>query len=518
MPIASQFQIKQMRELGEQMKVAPQHIRIKQMNACEILASELSSAKVYPLDYVIFRLTGYRMESTNQPLLLGDPLRSDLVSLVAIISRSLILSDENMLSVQEVAVLFGVSVRTINRLRKEGLIFHWVVEHDGRKRIGCNNKTALLFLENHEERLQTATKFSQLSVDEQKAIIAAAANYEGSERTLNALASELAQKNHRSLETVRLLLKNSDQVQLAYQHSCPLNRKDARVIQRAIRIGVSWKTIEKHYKRTPQALRKAVLRSKSLDLQDDVIRYVELSSFSRKDAEDIILGVDEVTGSNEPQMMISLEEATLDQFIPENHELAIVSAMHLLRHRATLAIEHLSYSPATAELDRIETDLRWIFVLRQQLVLSALPVGLAVFVQHVERPLFELPLQQSLEITRRTLATIWDVVSNIDPNRGQKVSRLAATQIDRMLSRETSIARPKRAAAKRQSMSMLFPSSALVSWSRLLPKKEPEVIPSKNREMYEMRFGWKGKPKTISEIASLLDCSEVSVTRALRWW
>jgi hypothetical protein len=157
-------------------------------------------------------------------------------------------------------------------------------------------------------------------------------------------------------------------------------------------------------------------------------------------------------------------------------------------------------------------------VLRQQLVLSALPVGLAVFVQHVERPLFEFPLQQTLEITRRTLATIWDVVSNIDPNRGQKVSRLAATQIDRMLSREASIARPKRAAAKRQSMSMLFPSSALVSWSRLLPKKEPEVIPSKNREMYEMRFGWKGKPKTISEIASLLDCSEVLVTRVLRRW
>ena len=518
MPIASQFQIKQMHELGEQMKVAPQHIRIKQMNACEILASELSSAKVYPLDYVIFRLTGYRMESTNQPLLLGDPLRSDLVSLVAVISRSLILSDENMLSVQEVAVLFGVSVRTISRLRKEGLIFHWVVENDGRKRIGCNNKTALLFLENHEERLQTATKFSQLSVDEQKAIIAAVANYEGSERTLNALASELAKKNHRSLETVRLLLKNCDQVQLAYQHSCPLNRKDARVVQRAIRIGVSWKTIEKHYKRTPQALRKAVLRSRSLDLQDDVIRYVELSSFSRKDAEDIILGVDEVTSSNEPQMMISLEEATLDQFIPENHELAIVSAMHLLRHRATLAIEHLSYSPTTAELDRIETDLRWSFMLHQQMVFSALPAGLSVVVQHVERPLLELPLQQSLEIIKKVLSTIWEVVSTIDPSRGQKVSRVATAQIDRLLSQERSTARPKRASAKRQFASMPFPSRGLVSWSRLLPCVTPEQVPSDVREIYAMRFGWLGHPKTIEEISTLLSCSEVSITRKLRRW
>ena len=97
MPVAPQFQIVQMRELCDQLKIAPEHIRRKQMDACELLASEIESEHLYPLDYVIFRLTGYRTESVDQPMLLGDPLRNDLVALVAILSRRLHLPPENML-------------------------------------------------------------------------------------------------------------------------------------------------------------------------------------------------------------------------------------------------------------------------------------------------------------------------------------------------------------------------------------------------------------------------------------
>ena len=514
MPISPQFRIKEMRELGDQIKIAPEHIRKKQMVSCELLAGEIESDSLYPLDYVIFRLTGYRVDSENQPMLLGDPLKSDLVSLVAIISRALSLSSENMLAAEQVAELFKVSMRTISRLRKEGLVFHWVVENNGKRRIGCNKQTALQFLISHKERLKSATCFSQLSLKEQKTIMHAAQSYKGPELSLNALARELAKKNHRGLETIRLLIKNDEKV---YKQTPPFDQNDTRLVQRALQSGVRWRTIQNRFRRTIPALRKAVLRLKSQDLHEDSIPFIALPSFSRKDAEEVILGVRKVTGTSPPTLFVDVDEMRATS-LSESDELSLVSAMHLLSFRATNAINMLPYSPRARDIDRIETDLRWIFVLRQQLVLSALPVGLAVFVQHVERPLFELPLQQSLEITRITLATIWDVVANIDLNRGQKVSRLAVAQIDRMLSTKTSIARPKRAAAKRQSMSMSFPSSTLVSWSRLLPKKEPDVIPTKNREMYEMRFGWKGNPKTISEIASLLDCSEVSVTRALRRW
>ncbi len=518
MPIFPQFQIKEMRELGDQIKIAPEHVREKQMNACESLVSEIESERLYPLDYVIFRLTGYRVDSENQPMLLGDPLKSDLVSLVALISRALFISSENMMSVEEVAELFKVSKRTISRLRNEGLVFHWVVEKNGRRRIGCNKQTATQFLTTHKDRLQSATSFSQLSVKEQQTIMHTAQSYKGSELSLNALAKELAKKNQRGLETIRLLLKNNDQAQKIFTHVPSLDQKDVRLVQRAIQLGVRWKTIQKRFQRTIPALRKAVSRLKSLDLHDDTIPFVGLPSFSRQDAEEVILGVSAVTDTPPPTVVIDIDEVLASPALSESDELSLVSAMHLLSSRATKAIESLPHSPTVREIDRIETDLRWVFVIRQQLVLSAVPVGLAVFVQHVERPLSELPLQQSLEIMRRTLATIWDVAANIDPTLGQKVSRVAGAQIDRMLSREPSIARPKRASAKRQSASLPFPSSDVITWSRLLPRYDPSDIPSGAREMYAMRFGWEGSPKSTNEIATLLDCSEVSVTRALRKW
>jgi RNA polymerase primary sigma factor len=518
MPISLQLQIKELRELGDQIKIAPNHVRKKQMSACESLVEEIECDKVYPLDYVVFRLTGYRIDSENQPMLPGEPLKSDLVSLVAIISRTLILSPENMLTVEEVAALFKVSKRTISRLRKDGLIFHWIVEIDGRRRIGCNKQTAEHFLATHQERLRSAICFSQLSLQEQNTIMREAESFQGSNLSLNAIARELAKKNQRGVETIRLILKNNDRVQKVYKHVPPLDQKDIRLIQRAIRLGVRWRTIQNRFQRTIPAIRKALLRVRSLDLYGDEIPFVTLSSFSRKDVEEVVLGVDVVTETPPIALVLDVDDLLQPISLTDKDELSLVSAMHLLSSRTKLAISTLQYAPTIREIDRIETDLRWIFVLRQQLVLSAMPAGLAVFVQHVERPLSELPIQQSLEIVRRTLATIWDIVATIDPSRGQKVSRVVVAQIDRMLSIEQSLARPRRASANRQSVKLFFPSNDVVSWARLLPQIRPCAVPSNVRQMYEMRFGWKGNPKTIVEIASLLGCSEVSVTRALRRW
>ncbi|MDP6693589.1 MAG: helix-turn-helix domain-containing protein, partial [Phycisphaerales bacterium] len=459
---------------------------------------------------------GYRVDSDDHPMFLGDPLRNDLVSLIAVVSRTLGLSGKNMLSVQEVADLFAVSKRTISRLRKEGLVFHWVVDQDGRRRIGCNKLTAEHFLSKNKRRLSSASGFSQLTREEQASVIDAAMSYSGSDLTLNALANELAKKKHRGLETIRLLLKNSDQAKSVFKHHPPLTRHDARVIQRATRLGVQWKTMQNHYKRTIPALRRAVLRMRATDLRADKIQYVEMPSFSRDDAAEVILGVEVIRNTITPQLLLTIETASSSSMLSESDEMATVSAMHLLCYRASNMIESLGYSPTAASLDRIETDLRWVFLLQQKLTMSALSAGLAVFVQHVGRPLSELPQLQCIDLTRRAIAFIWDILSTIDPSRGQKVNRVAVAYIDRMLSQERSLARPSQASANRESASLSLPFHNLVSWTRLLPRKEPEFFPSPVQKIQEMRFGWIGNPKTIEEIATILGCSEAIVLRQLK--
>ncbi len=281
MPIASKIRIKQLLEFVEQLKVAPEHVRQRQMDACELLVHEIQADHLYPLDYVIFRITGYRIDPTSQPMLLGEPLRSDLVSMVAVISRTLHLHAEGMLEVQEVAELYGVSKRTISRLRKEGLVFHWVVENTGRCRIGCNRQTAETFLRDHKGRLVSASAFSQLTDIEQETVIDAAMQYSGSGMTLNALATELAKSNHRGLETIRLLLQNSERARVSFEYRPPLSRQDAREIQREIKLGTSWETLQERYSRTPAAIRRAIVRMRATDLKADIIPFMELPSFSQ---------------------------------------------------------------------------------------------------------------------------------------------------------------------------------------------------------------------------------------------
>ena len=522
MPIASKIRIKHLLEFVEQIKVAPERVRQRQMDACELLVHEIQADHLYPLDYVIFRITGYRIDPTSQPMLLGEPLRSDLVSMVAVISRTLNLQAAGMLEVEEVAELYGVSNRTISRLRKEGLVFHWVVEDEGRCRIGCNRQTAEIFLAEHHRRLHSASAFSQLTSYEQETIIDAAMQYSGSGMTLNALATELAKTNHRGLETIRLLLQNSERAEVSFKHRPPLSRQDAREIQRELATGTSWKTLQQRYARTPAAIRRAIVRMRATDLKADMIPFMELPSFSQKDASEAILGLEIVQKTTPPQLSITVDEASSTPPLSTSDEVAFLAAMHMLNFRASSSIGSLCYSPTNAMVDRIETDLRWSFVLHQQLVLSALSAGLAVFVQHVGRPLMELPLQQSIEITRRAIALIWDTVSTIDPSRGQKVGKVVVAHIDRMLSTERSLARPRRASARRQTASLSFPFSGAVTWSRLLPEITPDEIsdacPDKRREMYAMRFGWMGHPKTIQQIATQLGCSELSVVRKLNKW
>ncbi|MDP7008762.1 MAG: hypothetical protein QGI78_04235 [Phycisphaerales bacterium] len=517
MPIAPRFQIKQLQEFGEQICRAPDHVRVKQMDACEQLASEISQDHLYPLDYVVFRITGYRVESEYQLNLLGDPLRSDLVTLVAVISRTLNLKRGGMLALEEIAQLYGVSNRTVQRLRKEGLVFHWTVDASAKKKLGCRKETAAQFFKHHKKRIQTASAFSQLTTNEQKLLINAAQQYKGKGLTLNALAKELARTNHRGLETIRTLLKNNEGTQHTYVQTAPLSMTDAKIVRRAKRRGVSWKLLQRRFGRTPEAMRKAIIRLKVAELKEDNISFIELPSFQREDAAEIILGVSSVKSLSPPHLEISAEK-NVDQRDDDGQELALVSAMHLLKFRASHAIALLPYAPPARIIDRIETDLRWAFQIQQQLMLQTLPAGLAVCTQHVGMPLADLPLQQSTTFVKNTIALIWSVLSTIDPTKGQKLQSLSISHIDRVLSQEGIPPRRGRASARRSTTTLPFPSNELISWSRLLPQKTPEEVAEESKAYYALKFGWVGFPRTVMEIAREAQCSEIKVVRGLQKW
>jgi hypothetical protein len=509
MPIAPRFHIPDVRELALQIKRAPEKIRLKQIKTVEQLLCEIENETLYPFDYLVFRITKYKGDALVQSMLLGSALKGDLVSLIAEVSWTLELPDEGMLTIDESASFLQVSSRTVSRLRGEGLVFYWVKEKSGRKRLGCAEESLASFKERNLSRIKTASCFSLLSKQEKESIVRLALEYKGTMRSLNDIAKELSGKSGRGHETIRALLETVSESKHALKKTYSMTTHDARLVERARGFGIPWNKLEIRFQRSAGALRKAVARLRRRRLKQLRIQYIDLDIFAREDAEEVILGNPVVKKVLPPVLHIDPLHFGFDsemQVVSE--EIAMVSAMHLLKRRAKQGIAKLRYSPSEKSLDRIETDLRWAYVLQQQLMLFAVTPAMAVAVQHAGRPLHELPLKKSRELVQQVIDIVGESCGVLDVSKGQTTLSTPASAVDRVLSSIAFESVKSRAATRLEIPTIAFPFYRVVQWSFLLPKREP-------KEFYAMQFGWLGYPKSVIEIARDLGKSENWVRRQL---
>src|SRR6185436_20559729 len=75
--------------LARQMAFTPHETLLSQIAAAENLLTELDPAKAYPLDFVVFRITGYSPKHTKSELLTGVALQHDLGLLIEHTSEKL---------------------------------------------------------------------------------------------------------------------------------------------------------------------------------------------------------------------------------------------------------------------------------------------------------------------------------------------------------------------------------------------------------------------------------------------
>ncbi len=497
-------------------------VRESQVEAAEALVSEIVDEDAYPIDYLVFRLTGYRGEMDDPPIAIGSAVRSDLSAFVAVVTRSMALSADEMLSVEDVARHLGVSGRTVSRLRRRGLVMRWVQESDGRRRLGCMRETLDAFRARAEKRLRPARAFSRMDEAQRRAIRTAAMGYRGTSRSINRVARDLARRTGRGRETIRSLLLSDPAVVQAIGIRGPLQRRDARVIERAVRMGMSWEALEEHFGRTQDALRRAVLRLRADRLRSWNIGFVELEMFGREDAEAVILGALEQAWAEAPVLSMEIPVVGDDVMgIEEQVETSLVAAMNLLRRRAAVAAADLPYAAGFDGIDRIETDLRWSFQLQQALVRAALPDAFAVAAQHAGRPLSELPGEAATALAHQVISTTAGAVEELDPSRGQRLLGLVRLRVDRSLSQAAVGLAGGRAAARRVGPLVIdHPFRGLVPWSRLIPSRDlpatatsPEVS-----DALAVRFGWRGPARTLKETADILGQSPQWLYRHLRRW
>src|SRR5205085_10788178 len=169
------FRIDSIEALARQMTFTPAETRLAQLGSAEALLHDIDPAKAYPLDFVIFRITGYHPKTVAGDLLTGMAARHDLGLLIERLSDTLDIQSaqlaEPVLSIDDVTEKFNVTSKTVQRWRRRGLPARRFLFPDGRRRVGFLLSSVDRFFEAHGQQESGATNLAQLSDDERNEIL-----------------------------------------------------------------------------------------------------------------------------------------------------------------------------------------------------------------------------------------------------------------------------------------------------------------------------------------------------------
>ena len=131
-----------MGELRNELLLTPKELRRAHLKRAQRLFSELDTEKVYPKEYVYYRLTRFRPKDYSGEMIPGETLRRDLLTLLRDVgSRAFGMEEEAaeqgepILTLDSVREEFRVSERTLRRWRKCEIISRDYIFPDGRRRI-----------------------------------------------------------------------------------------------------------------------------------------------------------------------------------------------------------------------------------------------------------------------------------------------------------------------------------------------------------------------------------------------
>ena len=289
----------EMADLAKQLTYSPGKVRLEQVNRAERLICLTELAKTYPYEFVCYQITGYRPRGGIGKSLKGKPLRDDLAHLVEEVSGSLKITPEEVgepvLAIGDAAKQFGVSEKTIQRWRKQGLVARKFAGPDGRLRVMFLKSSLDRFATRNAEQVAAGSNFSRLTPEERREIVRRARRLSlFCHCCLFEVSKRIARKLGRAAETVRQTIKEYDRehpdAKLFPDLGEPLQDHDRRLIHQAHLRGVSVHALAKRFCRTRSSIYRIVTEERAKELLREPIEYMASAEFGRPDADAVILG------------------------------------------------------------------------------------------------------------------------------------------------------------------------------------------------------------------------------------
>jgi len=429
------------RELRDQLvRFAPRERRWEQVAQTERLLSEIVPDRIYPYEFLCFRITNYRPTDNLAVQIPGTDVLHDLRLLVEDLSESAQIpaefAGERVMTIEELAKRLNVSTKTITRWRRSGLVSRRFVM-DGRSRVGFLQSSVERFVSQNPEKVRRGRQFSQMTEEERNALIEGARRLAAAGGYPAEVAKRLAQQTGRSIETVRYTLKNFDKqnpdIAIFPDSHGPLPLEAKRKIFQLYQRGESVETLARRYGRKRTTIYRVVNEMRAQRIMELPLDFIPHRSFARVKTpakERQILGPmpesDAVVKkprlpSGLPPYLASLYEVPL---LTRAQEMHLFRKMNYLKFKAAKLRSKLDpAAPKKALMDEIERCYEAAIETKNQIIRANLRLVVSIAKRHVG------PMDNFFELVSDGNMSLMRAVEKFDYSRGNKFSTYASWAI-----------------------------------------------------------------------------------------
>lgn len=423
--------LRQLRD--QQVRFAPRDKKLQQAARAEKLLNELQPGRSYTYGDLCYKITDFKPEQYPDLKVTAEEARHDLRLFVEDVSGAADLAadaaGEKVLTIEELAEMFNVSTKTIQRWREQGLVSRRFV-FDGRKRVGFLKSSVDHFIAGNEDRISRGSRFSQLSEEERDLIIRRARRLAKYGAGPAEVARRLSIKTGRSPETIRYTLKGFEEqhpeLAIFPDNGGPLSEDDKQTIYQHYRRGDSVEVLCKRFRRTKTSIYRIINEVRAEKIRALPLDYMHNDVFAKPWAEKQILGpppVVDTTGrkARAPAGLPPYLTALYDEpLLTREQEQYLFRKFNFLKYRAAKLRETLDPARARSGLmDEIERYYSEAVAVKNKIIRANLRLVVSIAKRHVgpHENFFDLVSDGNMSLIR--------AVEKFDYARGNKFSTYA---------------------------------------------------------------------------------------------
>lgn len=443
MHMVARYRLDSIRELALQMGFAPVPTRLEQVAAAEELLHSIDPGKAYPLEFVVFRVTGYHPRTVSVDLLAGAALQHDLGALIEEVCDALDLRTrdftEPVLSIDDVTERFSVTSKTIQRWRRRGLPARRFVFPDGKRRVGFLLGSVERFLATHRDAVERASNFTQVTAEERDEMLRRARRLATMcHCCVHEIARRIARRMRRSPLTILHTIRKHDEENPAaaiFVHAPqPMGEDERGRILRARKSGVPMRSLAKRLCRPRSAIYRVIVDDRLARLARRKVRFIDDPLYHQPDAEQQLRAmVDQEPLTASPPAEATRVPRDLPPYLAELYrvplltpaqERALFLQFNFYKRQFVLARRRLEPQTARArDINLLSGLARRATEVKNRIVRANLRLVVSVARRHA-RPNVAL-----MELVSEGNLTLMRAVESFDVHRGHRFSTYATLSL-----------------------------------------------------------------------------------------